>query len=651
MSDFKKQLYYIDNGYFIKNLKGKQLKSGGPGERTQFSGNFIFNSGNLEFCNLSIITKNNYYSNDDCISLTSATEANNLVYLTFKGLIYLTEDHYSISSNLNSNFKIERHIKNEASTYVQKTIELQTEVDKNGHFLTYRVCFFDQEGHPDCGGSTLPYVGSFNKEIIIPEAPSFDNYTASLFLQNTFKIGNLEICKNDFSDGLNFEQAVKACNNLRNGWRLPNINELNILFQNRNKIGGFQDDFYWSSESNKNLVSIINFSNKEIEGTKSGHKSVITKNSTAYVRAVRVLSKNEAEDVQKKDNLKLVKKTYKIGNLEINPTVLPLLLNWKSSVEKCDELGNGWRLPTKEELNIMYKNQDIIGGFEDHSFWSSTEALNTDKENVWTQWFFKDFNGRQRVESKAEKNYFRAVRTINDSVKLPIVNKIIDSKKLLPIQSFNFEYLKVAISDLPYKLNWEDATNTCKEIGNGWRLPTKEEISLLHKYKEIVKGFKNENYWSSQQNEKNMGWFQDFGKDNLNNFTNKDYEFLVRLVKDNPDTSSWKSQVVGNPIKIGKFEVAQHDYPILLSFKDALNCIEKIKNGWRLPYKEELLIIYKNKNLIGGFNKDTQIYWSGSVNSSGQPILIYFRYSGPIEVIGENKDNYQGLIRLVRKLK
>jgi hypothetical protein len=648
LNDFKKQLYYIDNGYFLNKLKSRQLKSGAPNDRTQFVGNFSFNFDNLEFCNLSIIAKNNYYSNDDCISLTSAREANNLVYLTFKGSIYLTEDHYSISSNFNSNLKIEKHIKNEPSTYLQKQIELQTELDKNGHFISYRVCFFDQEGHPDCGGSTLPYGGSFNKEIIIPEAPSLDKFAKSLFLQNSIKIENLEICKNDFDEGLDFEQATKACTNLGDGWRLPTINELNILFQNRKKIGGFQDDFYWSSETKGNLVSFVNFSSKEIEGTKSGHKSLITKKSTAFVRAVRVLPK--IEDLKKNNNLRQLKNSNKIGNLEIYQTVEPVLLNWNAAVIKCNELGNGWRLPTKEELNILYKNQDIIGGFDDHAFWSSTEALSTETENVWTQWFYRAFNGRQRIVSKEDKLYFRAVRNIIDTSNFQVENKLNNTKKLLPILSFNFENLKVATLDLPFKLNWEEANKICDQIGDDWRLPTKEEAALMYKYKDVIRNIKNETYWTSLSNEKNLAWFQDFTISNVNNFTNKDYDFSVRLVKDNKDTSTWKSQIIGNTIKIGKLEVAQHDYPTHLTYKDALKCMDKIKNRWRLPSKEELNIIYKNKNLFGGF-KDSPPLWSSSVNSSGQPILVFSHYTGPIEILGEVSDNYKGAIRLVRSVK
>jgi hypothetical protein len=35
-------------------------------------------------------------------------------------------------------------------------------------------------------------------------------------------------------------------------------------------------------------------------------------------------------------------------------------------------LGDGWRLPTEDELNFIYKNKDKIGSFSNSHFWSNT---------------------------------------------------------------------------------------------------------------------------------------------------------------------------------------------------------------------------------------------------------------------------------------
>jgi len=49
------------------------------------------------------------------------------------------------------------------------------------------------------------------------------------------------------------------------------------------------------------------------------------------------------------------------------------------------KLGNGWRIPSMEELRLMYKNKDSIGGFIAEAsrsdcpgwYWSSTEYRNS----------------------------------------------------------------------------------------------------------------------------------------------------------------------------------------------------------------------------------------------------------------------------------
>ena len=65
--------------------------------------------------------------------------------------------------------------------------------------------------------------------------------------------------------------------------------------------------------------------------------------------------------------------TIKIDNLEVMTEDLGVM-NWNDAVKACADLGDGWRLPTKDELYILYKNKDKIGGFADFKYWSSTEG-------------------------------------------------------------------------------------------------------------------------------------------------------------------------------------------------------------------------------------------------------------------------------------
>lgn len=72
----------------------------------------------------------------------------------------------------------------------------------------------------------------------------------------------------------------------------------------------------------------------------------------------------------------IIGNSIKIGNLEIAQNDFNTILTWYYAKEKCKQLGNGWRLPTIEELEILYNNKDNIGGFDDGYYYSSTLRAN-----------------------------------------------------------------------------------------------------------------------------------------------------------------------------------------------------------------------------------------------------------------------------------
>ncbi len=57
-----------------------------------------------------------------------------------------------------------------------------------------------------------------------------------------------------------------------------------------------------------------------------------------------------------------ISSTIKIGNLEVMTEDLGEM-NWDDAMKACADLGDGWRLPTKDELNLLYENKEKIGGF------------------------------------------------------------------------------------------------------------------------------------------------------------------------------------------------------------------------------------------------------------------------------------------------
>jgi hypothetical protein len=69
-------------------------------------------------------------------------------------------------------------------------------------------------------------------------------------------------------------------------------------------------------------------------------------------------------------------------------------------------------------------------------------------------------------------------------------------------------------------------------------------------------------------------------------------------------------ETIGNPIKIGKLEVAQFDIPHKMNWHDAKKACAKLGKGWSLPSKAELSLLYQNQVKIGGFSNS--YYWSST---------------------------------------
>lgn len=85
-------------------------------------------------------------------------------------------------------------------------------------------------------------------------------------------------------------------------------------------------------------------------------------------------------------------------------------MTWGKAVQLCKESRAGgfrdWRLPDKAELNRLYQNKALIGGFREvHYYWSATES---DKNDAWDQSFR---TGVSNLGYKLDNNYVRAVRS------------------------------------------------------------------------------------------------------------------------------------------------------------------------------------------------------------------------------------------------
>ena len=105
-------------------------------------------------------------------------------------------------------------------------------------------------------------------------------------------------------------------------------------------------------------------------------------------------------------------KPYQLNNIEVARNDFKNAQTWNDAIAKCKGLGNGWRLPTLDELNKLYNNKDKIGGFKDSYFdnahyWSSTEY---DNDYAWSKNMFNG-EGGQVVGYRYLTYNVRAVRS------------------------------------------------------------------------------------------------------------------------------------------------------------------------------------------------------------------------------------------------
>ena len=102
------------------------------------------------------------------------------------------------------------------------------------------------------------------------------------FKSSTIIIGNLEVMTKDLEEKLNWDKAFQACLVFKEGWRLPTKSEIQMLFRNKNKIGGFAQLYYWSStEHGNNRAWAQHF------GNHGGHLGHSSKRNEQWIRLVR----------------------------------------------------------------------------------------------------------------------------------------------------------------------------------------------------------------------------------------------------------------------------------------------------------------------------------------------------------------------------
>jgi hypothetical protein len=86
-------------------------------------------------------------------------------------------------------------------------------------------------------------------------------------------------------------------------------------------------------------------------------------------------------------------------------------ITYASGIARAYEGGGytDWYLPSQDELHLLFLSQDIVGGFSNKGYWSSSEAIGEpSKDNVWIQGFALDYT---YDGMKSNYNSGRAIRS------------------------------------------------------------------------------------------------------------------------------------------------------------------------------------------------------------------------------------------------
>lgn len=194
------------------------------------------------------------------------------------------------------------------------------------------------------------------------------------------------------------------------GWRLPTREELNLVYQNLRKPGIITDgNWYWSSSKGGRFNSEM-----WLQEFSSGRQSTFSYyNMLASVRAIRSFSIDE-QPQDRQENVEFGKinnqqelRNYRIGDRgpgggivfyndgKMSYEVSGVLgrHQWGAAVGVAQNYRGGgfgdWRLPTKNELDLVYQNLRKLGILTgDETFWSSSQHNYGSNPSYWVQSFY-----------------------------------------------------------------------------------------------------------------------------------------------------------------------------------------------------------------------------------------------------------------------
>ena len=205
-------------------------------------------------------------------------------------------------------------------------------------------------------------------------------------------------------------------------------------------------------------------------------------------------------------------------------------------------------------MNSIYNNKNDKIKFSDNYYWSSTEvkiketffygdvysngayALDFIHQNWGPQKFVIGENTSSPIENKY---YSKAVRELNNIEKKLISDALEErlsndpkntGQKVFKVTTTKeIDSLEVMTIDLGV-MNFNKATFACTKIGDGWHLPNIDELETLYKNKDIISGFSNNKYLTSDIDGFGEVSYVDFNNGVIEKISSND-KLNIRLVR------------------------------------------------------------------------------------------------------------------------
>ena len=165
---------------------------------------------------------------------------------------------------------------------------------------------------------------------------------------------------------------------------IANPKELKEIFDNQ------KDNNNYAINSGETITKILGIPIFHINRFNFENKEIFEKNLNPASIIGKAFTIDKFENSEKiYDNLNSVSingEPFIIDKILVAQNDFPAKMNWQNANLACKSLGEGWRLPTMLELELLYK-KNIIGNFQDTQYWNSDKLTNGFKNRNFINYY------------------------------------------------------------------------------------------------------------------------------------------------------------------------------------------------------------------------------------------------------------------------